>query len=183
MQPLIEAFHSRLLADPELSHLYGGLDWKPLVRHEVAFVSELLGGPKVFDHQDLDTLLNPFNIGDQHFDLLAMHLMLALEAVSVPAEDRALLMRRLSQLRPQIVRSLDPDSLLGRGLQRYQDLMSRAAQELERATEELVGVRNLLLNQQRLRELVFSLDAAQGRISDHTDLCTMIGELKTMVRG
>ncbi|HEY9840120.1 MAG: hypothetical protein ACAI44_06205 [Candidatus Sericytochromatia bacterium] len=173
MQRLVEAFHARLLTEPELAHLCGGQNWKSMVRHEVCFLTRILGGPEI-SAQPLQGLSN------RHFDLLVMHLMLALESAGVETADRIKLMRRVSGLRVELV-SGDPESLISKGMQRYQDLMERAAAELERATRELSGVKKLLLNQQRLKELVGSLAAAQDRLSEHDDLCHMIGELRSMV--
>jgi hemoglobin len=78
-------FYRRVAADPELAGFFAGTDMNRLVDKQVRFFAAALGGPDPYTGPSMRDVHRGRGIGQQHFDLVAGHLVAALGAADVPA--------------------------------------------------------------------------------------------------
>lgn len=87
----VKLFYERVLADPELSPIFDGIDMPRLRAHQRQFLLHILGGPDRYSTQDIKDAHGGLAITDRLFDLAIAHLIASLGAVGVAPDvvDRA----------------------------------------------------------------------------------------------
>lgn len=134
---LIEVLHLRLVADQELSPFFQGIDWKRLLKHQVAFLAFVMDGPKSYQGRDMRSAHQHLHIQHRHFDAILEHLRAAMLAAGMEEEDSQLMLQRVQALRTEIVKH---------GQSEVQDLanvLEQARKDMQQATHELRAARRL----------------------------------------
>lgn len=86
MKATVEEFYRRVLADPLLKDFFRTVNIKWLKKQQVSFFTAALGGPQNYDGQDMRTAHEHMAIEEQHFALVARHLVGTLKSFEIPAE-------------------------------------------------------------------------------------------------
>jgi hemoglobin len=101
----VDKFYRLVMADPELSPLFDGIDLERLRAHQKAFVVMALGGPNKFSGRGLRNAHADLagRIGDYEFDKVAGHLGRALSELGVDANVRASVLEVVSTTRADVL--------------------------------------------------------------------------------
>lgn len=83
---VVQLFYERVLADPELSGYFTGVDISRLKRHQVLLISQVLGGPAEYDGRDLRDAHAGMSITSDHYARVFGHLVAVLHDAGVEAE-------------------------------------------------------------------------------------------------
>lgn len=83
---VVQLFYDRVLADPELSGYFTGVDIQRLKRHQVLLISQVLGGPAEYDGRDLRDAHAGMSITSDHYARVFGHLVAVLHDAGVEAE-------------------------------------------------------------------------------------------------
>lgn len=83
---VVQLFYERVLADPELSGYFTGVDIPRLKRHQVLLISQVLGGPAEYDGRDLRDAHAGMSISSDHYARVFGHLVAVLHDAGVEAE-------------------------------------------------------------------------------------------------
>jgi len=83
---VVQLFYERVLADPELSGYFTGVDIPRLKRHQVLLISQVLGGPAEYDGRDLRDAHAGMSITSDHYARVFGHLVAVLHDAGVEAE-------------------------------------------------------------------------------------------------
>jgi hemoglobin len=83
---VVDRFYETVVADPQLTGYFDGVDLARLKRHQVLLVSQVLGGPAQYDGRDLATAHAGLGITDDDFARVVEHLVEALEGFEVPPD-------------------------------------------------------------------------------------------------
>jgi len=86
LAPAVDDFYDRVLADPELRGFFAGANMTRLKGRQVEFLAAALGGPLPYTGPSLRDAHRGRGIEQKHFDLVAGHLVAALDAAGVPYE-------------------------------------------------------------------------------------------------
>ena len=82
---VVDEFYVRVLADPELNGFFTGVNMSRLKGKQVEFFGSALGGPDPYTGQTMKDVHRGRGIAQEHFDLVAKHLIDTLNAAGVPA--------------------------------------------------------------------------------------------------
>jgi len=85
LSAVVADFYVRVLADPELAGFFAGTNMSRLAGKQVSFFAAALGGPIPYAGPSMRDVHRGRGISQNHFDLVAGHLVAALGAASVPA--------------------------------------------------------------------------------------------------
>jgi hemoglobin len=80
---VVDDFYARVMGDPELSGFFAGINMNRLKGRQVEFFAEALGGPVSYSGASMHDAHVGRGIGQQHFDLVAGHLVRSLAAAGV----------------------------------------------------------------------------------------------------
>ena len=105
LEPLVGDFYDRVLADPELRGFFAGTNMARLQGRQVEFLAAALGGPRRYTGTSLPDAHRGRGIEQAHFDLVAGHLVAALQAAGVPADVIDQIAAVITPLASQIVSS------------------------------------------------------------------------------
>lgn len=83
---VVNRFYELVVADPKLTHFFTNVDLPRLKRHQVLLVSHILGGPAKYDGRGLREAHADLAITSEHFKLVVVHLVTALQEAGVPEE-------------------------------------------------------------------------------------------------
>ncbi|WP_395244427.1 group 1 truncated hemoglobin [Agromyces sp. MMS24-K17] len=83
---VVNRFYELVLADDRLRGYFDGIELVRLKRHQVALVSQVMGGPVAYDGRDLRTAHANLHITADDFAAVAGHLIAALTEAGVPSE-------------------------------------------------------------------------------------------------
>jgi hemoglobin len=83
---VVDDFYERVVDDPELAGFFAGTSMNKLKGRQVEFFAAALGGPYSYTGASMRQAHQGRGIRQEHFDLVAGHLVAALGAASVPAE-------------------------------------------------------------------------------------------------
>jgi hemoglobin len=103
----VKSFYARVLADPELSPLFDGVDMPALRSHQRKFLFHVLGGPDRYTGRDIKEAHRGLAITDRLFDLTIAHLIASLEEVGVAPDVVERATTDVAALRSLIVTALD----------------------------------------------------------------------------
>lgn len=84
---IVRAFYKDLLADPELSRYFAGIDMAKLIDHQTKFISHALGGPAQYEGRTLAASHVSLSISNQDFNAVAEILRENLEDAGMSDED------------------------------------------------------------------------------------------------
>lgn len=82
---VVDDFYSRVVGDPSLAHYFEGTDLARLKSHQVALVSQVMGGPARYSGRSLKAAHGRLAITADDFGKVAVHLQSALQGAGVPA--------------------------------------------------------------------------------------------------
>jgi hemoglobin len=82
---VVDDFYVRVLADPELAGFFSGINMSRLKGGQVEFFGSALGGPEPYTGLSLKDVHRGRGIRQEHFDLVAKHLIDSLNGTGVPA--------------------------------------------------------------------------------------------------
>jgi hemoglobin len=81
---VVDDLYVRILADDRLSGFFAGTSLPRLKGRQVEFFGAALGGPMAYTGASMKEAHRGRGIGQEHFDLVATHLVDALRAAGVP---------------------------------------------------------------------------------------------------
>lgn len=103
IQAVVDEFYQRVLADAELEPYFAHTDMDQQTKHQVNFISMALGGPKHYTGRSMKIAHEDLGITEGHFDLVAGHLVGALQWVGVQQDDIDQVMAAVAPLKDDIV--------------------------------------------------------------------------------
>ena len=81
---VVDDLYRRVTADPELAGFFAGTNMAKLKGRQVEFFAGALGGPQTYTGATMREAHRGRGIGQEHFNLVAGHLIAALGAADVP---------------------------------------------------------------------------------------------------
>lgn len=99
----VDRFYVRVLRDPLLAPFFRTTEIERLKKHQVAFISQVLGGPQKYSGATMSQAHARMNIKQQHFDAVATHLVEALRELKVSENIISEVAAALVPLRDQVV--------------------------------------------------------------------------------
>ena len=103
VETVVDDFYRRVLADGSLAPFFAKTDMARQKRHQVAFVTVALGGPRNYLGKGMRAAHAGRGIENRHFDAVAHHLAGALTGAGVDADDVATILSVVGPLRSEIV--------------------------------------------------------------------------------
>jgi len=100
---VVDDLYVRILRDPELSGFFAGANMARLKGRQVEFLAAALGGPQPYRGTSIRDVHRGKGIGQEHFDLVAGHLVAALSEAGVPDHTVAQILTVIAPLAGQIV--------------------------------------------------------------------------------
>jgi hemoglobin len=110
LEAAVNRFYERVTVDPQLAHFFRGADLRQLKIHQVAFLSQALGGPAVYSGAAMDRAHAHLAIEQRHFDAVAGHVVGTLTELSVPEDLIGAIVDRIAPLAPQVVNTPSSDA-------------------------------------------------------------------------
>ena len=80
---VVDRFYQLVLGDDRLREYFDGVEMVRLKRHQVALVSQVMGGPVAYEGRDLRAAHNGMGISQQDFAAVVEHLVTALTEAGV----------------------------------------------------------------------------------------------------
>ncbi len=99
----VDRFYERILADPELKGFFATVSMPRLKAHQLAFLSQVLGGPRQYSGASMRDAHSRLAIEQRHFDGVAVHLVETLRELNLPEEIITAIAAALTPLSAQIV--------------------------------------------------------------------------------
>jgi hemoglobin len=99
----VDLFYQRVLVDPELAPLFGGIDMPHLHAHQRLFLLHILGGPDRYSTLDIKEAHKDLALTDALFDRMFEHLTASLGEVGVAPDVVERAGTDIEALRPLIV--------------------------------------------------------------------------------
>ena len=103
LESVVQEFYGRVLADAELQGFFAHTDMHRQTRHQVAFLSMVLGGAQTYAGRSIRNAHEGRGIQDHHFDKVAGHLKDSLERAGVEAGDVTTILGMVGGLRGEVV--------------------------------------------------------------------------------
>lgn len=100
---VVDDFYARVLADPALSGFFAGTNMTKLKGRQVEFFAAALGGPEPYQGVSMRDAHRGRGIYQEHFDLVAGHLIDALSGAGVPEGTIGQIVGAIAPLASQIV--------------------------------------------------------------------------------
>jgi hemoglobin len=102
IEGVVEDFYDRVLADDELSGFFTGTKMGRLKGKQKEFFAAALGGPESYTGPPMKQVHQGRGITMHHFDLVAEHLVAALDDAGVPPYTVAQIIAAIAPLGPEI---------------------------------------------------------------------------------
>lgn len=83
---VVDRFYELVLGDERLATFFTDTDLPRLKRHQVLLVSQVMGGPAMYDGRDLQTAHNGMDISRDDFGQVVVYLAQALQEAGVDQE-------------------------------------------------------------------------------------------------
>lgn len=83
MVAAVDRFYARVLADPMLAPFFTNIAMPRLKRHQLAFLSQALGGPRQYSGASMSKAHAHLRIERRHFNAVAGHLLQTLRELGV----------------------------------------------------------------------------------------------------
>ncbi len=102
----VEKFYVRVLSDEMFAPFFEGVNIKRLQAHQLAFLSQALGGPKQYSGAAMSQAHARLSIEQRHFDAVASHLVETLREMGVDEGVVAEVVDAVAPLSKQIVNTM-----------------------------------------------------------------------------
>jgi hemoglobin len=99
----VDRFYDKVLTDPSLSSFFADTEIARLKRHQRAFFTAALGGPRAYQGKGMADAHAEFSITKRDFDAVVGHLAASLFELRVPIETICQIGERLASLETDIV--------------------------------------------------------------------------------
>jgi hemoglobin len=109
LEPVVEDFYARVLADDQLSSFFTGTNLNRLKGRQVEFLAAALGGPQQYTGASMKQVHQGRGITRHHFNLVAGHLKDSLLAAGLPTDTTAEILGVITPLAGDIT-SQDSDT-------------------------------------------------------------------------
>ncbi|MBW4562293.1 MAG: group 1 truncated hemoglobin [Mojavia pulchra JT2-VF2] len=103
IEKVVDDLHKRILADNSVNTFFAHTDMAKQRGHFIAFVSQLLEGPKQYAGRPMEKTHAGMSVQQQHFDAVAKHLSDAMITNGVSADDISAAMARVSNVKGAIL--------------------------------------------------------------------------------
>ena len=100
---VVDRFYTLVLDDDRLRGYFDGIEMARLKRHQVALVSQVMGGPVSYEGRELRAAHAGMGISDEDFGAVAGHLVTALTEAGVPADIIDRVVTTIAGTQPDIV--------------------------------------------------------------------------------
>ncbi|HEX5113766.1 MAG TPA: group 1 truncated hemoglobin [Pseudonocardiaceae bacterium] len=100
---VVDDFYVRVLGDPSLAGFFSGTNMSRLKGRQVEFFAAALGGPDPYVGVPMKQVHQGRGIMQEHFDLVATHLIAALSAAGVDQPTVDEIIGAIAPLAPEIV--------------------------------------------------------------------------------
>jgi hemoglobin len=87
IKEMVDDFYRDVLADEIVSHFFDHTDMEKQRRHQTAFISYALGGPKQYSGRSMEKAHAGLNLQPEQFDAIVKHLTDAIIAHGASQED------------------------------------------------------------------------------------------------
>ena len=105
---VVDDFYIRVTGDPELARFFAGTNMAKLTGRQVEFFAAALGGPQMYTGATMREAHKGRGIGEEHFNLVAGHLVAALSAADVPDQTINHITGLIGPLAEDIVSKAEP---------------------------------------------------------------------------
>jgi len=102
----VERFYARVVADPMLEPFFKDVDMARLKAHQLAFLSQAMGGPRKYSGATMSRAHARLSIEQRHFDAVAGHLVGTLRELGIGEEIVGEVVAVVSPLASQIVNTV-----------------------------------------------------------------------------
>lgn len=103
VEKIVENFHKNILTDSSVSTFFARTDMAKPRTHQIAFLSQILDGPKQYAGRPMDKTHAGMSLQQPHFDAIVKHLNAAMTASGVSAEDAKAALDRVAGLKGSIL--------------------------------------------------------------------------------
>jgi hemoglobin len=103
IQAAVDGFYEKVWSDPDLVSYFKGVDPDKLKRHQRAFMTTALGGPRPYTGRKMNVAHAGLAVTDEAFDRVVEHLVETLSELGVAAEIIEQIGAALAPLRADIV--------------------------------------------------------------------------------
>ncbi len=100
---VVDRFYERVLGDEQLAPYFASVEMPRLKGHQVMLLTQVLGGPTAYEGRDLGSAHKGLGITDDHFGLVAAHLVDTLREAGVDDEIVGRVVGVLGGVKDQIV--------------------------------------------------------------------------------
>ncbi len=100
-----ELFYDRVFDDPKLNHFFTGASKDYMKDHLESLLHHFVGGPKLYKGRNLKEAHAKLNINEDDFALLIAHMRFAFSEAGIEPEDAELIIERIEQEKPNIVKN------------------------------------------------------------------------------
>lgn len=100
---VVDDLYTRILADPKLAGFFSGTNMSRLKGRQVEFFATALGGPEPYVGAPMKQVHQGRGILQEHFDLVATHLIAALTAAGLDQATVDEIIGMVAPLAPEIV--------------------------------------------------------------------------------
>ena len=100
---IVDAFYHAVLEDDRINHHFKTIDIENLKAHQLAFVSQVLGGPKQYSGRSMAEAHAGLNLTAADFDATAQHLVAALEKVNISPTHIDEVISKIAKLEREII--------------------------------------------------------------------------------
>jgi hemoglobin len=98
----VDDFYRRVIADPELTPYFDGVDMRRLKGHQRSFIAAAIGGPEPYLGRSMREAHGPLAIQPAHFDRVVGHLVETLTDLGVDGSTIGQIGDRLAPLKAEI---------------------------------------------------------------------------------
>ncbi|QZT64850.1 group I truncated hemoglobin [Mycolicibacterium austroafricanum] len=99
----VDDFYRRVIADPELTPYFDGVDMKRLKGHQRSFIAAAIGGPEPYLGRSMREAHSHLDIAPAHFDRVVEHLVQTLTDLGVSVDIIGQIGAKLAPLKDEIV--------------------------------------------------------------------------------
>ena len=103
LQSLVRDFYADVLESPRLAPYFVDVEMETLIKHQVSFLSQALGGPISYTGRELDLAHRHLSVTAAAFQEVAVILEDNLRDAGVEDDDVATIMGKVASFQPQVV--------------------------------------------------------------------------------
>jgi hemoglobin len=103
IEAVVDEFYKRILQDERIAHFFTHLDMEQQRKHQGAFIASVVGGPQPYAGRSMAEAHAHLKLTKADFDVVAGHLVAALERFSVPQVHIDAVISKIAALEREIV--------------------------------------------------------------------------------